>query len=184
MEVLGKTMDDAAGEAFDKSAKILGLSYPGGPLIDKFSKGGNPNAFQFGIGKVLGLAFSFSGFKTSVLYLVRDKMEEEATFIQNNMSDICASIQFTIVNYLLSKLKKAAKHTGIKHIALAGGVSANSELRDKFERLAVEEKWKSYIPAFEYCTDNAAMIACAGYYKMLRGEISPMNVLSFASIKV
>lgn len=183
MQILGKTIDDAAGEAFDKAAKILGLPYPGGPLIDKYATTGNPLAYKFSSGNVPNLDFSFSGFKTAVLYFVRDKMAKDATFIDTNMSDICASIQHTIVTYLLSKLKTAALQTNIKHIAIAGGVAANSGLRNNLKSLAAKQNWSTYIPAFEYCTDNAGMIAMAGYYKFLAGDTVGIDVASFASLK-
>jgi len=183
MEILGRTKDDAAGEAFDKAAKILGLPYPGGPLIDKYAEGGNPVAYTFGIGQMPNLDFSFSGFKTSVLYFIRDNLEKDATFIDKNLSDICASIQHTIVTYLLSKLKKSAIQTGIKHIALAGGVANNSGLRKDLYTLCQAQKWQAYIPAFEYCTDNAAMIAMAGYYKYKAGETASIDVVSYPSLK-
>ena len=183
MVILGKTIDDAAGEAFDKSAKILGLPYPGGPFIDKYAAEGNPKAFSFSSGKVPDLDFSFSGFKTSVLYLIRDKIMEDATFIEKNLSDICASVQYTIVNYLLSKLKKASNQTGIKNIAISGGVAANSGLRKNLQKMAKEQNWQIYIPAFEYCTDNAAMIAMAGYYKFLVNDTVGLDVSTYASVK-
>ena len=178
MEILGKTIDDAAGEAFDKAAKILGLPYPGGPLIDKYAVTGNPLA-----GKVPDFNFSFSGFKTAVLYFIRDKMAEDATFIDTNLSDICASIQHTIVTYLLSKLKTAALQTNIKHIAIAGGVAANSGLRNNLKSMADKYNWTTYIPKFEYCTDNAGMIAMAGYHKFLVGDTAEINITAFASLK-
>ena len=183
MEILGKTIDDAAGEAFDKAAKILGLPYPGGPLIDKYATKGNPLAYKFPPGKVPELDFSFSGFKTSVLYFIRDKMAEDATFIEKNLSDICASVQHTIVTYLLSKLKKAAMQTGIKNIAISGGVAANSGLRKNLEIMAEMENWQTFIPAFEYCTDNAAMIAIAGYYKFMADDTVGFDISPYASIK-
>lgn len=183
METIGKTIDDAAGEAFDKAAKILGLPYPGGPLIDKHAISGNPLAFKFSSGQVPHLDFSFSGFKTSVLYFVRDKMMEDATFIEKNLSDICASVQHTIVTYLLSKLKNAASQTNIKHIAIAGGVAANSGLRNQLQLMADKQNWTTYIPAFEYCTDNAGMIAIAGYHKFLANDFAEIDNITFASIK-
>ena len=183
MEILGKTIDDAAGEAFDKAAKILGLPYPGGPLIDKYATKGNPLAYKFPPGKIPELDFSFSGFKTSVLYFIRDKMAEDATFIEKNLSDICASVQHTIVTYLLSKLKKAAMQTGIKNIAISGGVAANSGLRKNLEIMAEMENWQTFIPAFEYCTDNAAMIAIAGYYKFMADDTVGFDISPYASIK-
>ena len=189
MKVLGETIDDAAGEAFDKSAKLLGLPYPGGPLIDKYAQEGDPDKFRFPEPQVPGLDFSFSGLKTSVLYFLQNagkshvyKKEFAATenekqeFIKNNLADICASIQSRIVSILLNKLKKAALQTGINDICIAGGVSANSGLRKAFEELGKKEKWNTYIPAFEYCTDNAAMIAIAGHYKFLAGEFADLSV--------
>ena len=183
MEILGKTMDDAAGEAFDKAAKILGLPYPGGPLIDKYAEGGNPLAYPFSSGKVPNLDFSFSGFKTAVLYFIRDKVAGDATFIDKNLSDICASIQHTIVTYLLSKLKTAALQTDIKHIAIAGGVAANSGLRHHLKVMAEKENWVTYIPAFEYCTDNAGMIAIAGYHKFMARNFVDLDAGTYASMK-
>jgi len=163
MTVIGKTIDDAAGEAFDKSAKMLGLPYPGGPLIDKFAKEGNPLKFTFSKPRIEGLDFSFSGLKTSILYTIRDQVKLNPNFIEENKFDLCASIQSTIIQILISKIEKAVKETGINHVAIAGGVSANSGLR-----LALENKknegWFTYIPKFEYCTDNAAMIAVAGKF--------------------
>ena len=181
MEILGRTLDDAAGEAFDKVAKILGLPYPGGPLIDKYAKGGNPLCYSFSTGKVPNLDFSFSGFKTAVLYFIRDALKKDATFIENNLSNICASVQHTIVSYLLSKLKQAALQANIKHIAIAGGVSANSVLRTQLSTMAISELWTTYIPKLEYCTDNAAMIAIAGYYKYLEKNTVDLSVGTFAS---
>eukprot|EP01090_Pellita_catalonica_P016661 TRINITY_DN482_c0_g1_i1.p1 TRINITY_DN482_c0_g1~~TRINITY_DN482_c0_g1_i1.p1 ORF type:complete len:245 (-),score=36.54 TRINITY_DN482_c0_g1_i1:24-758(-) len=162
MEILGETIDDAVGEAFDKSAKILGLPYPGGPLIDKYAQLGNPKAFKFTKPKVGDLEFSFSGLKTGILYFIQKNVKENPNFIKENLNDICASIQYTIIEILMDKLKNTIKQTGIKHIAIAGGVSANSEIR---KRLILAEKhwgWTTYIPKFEYTTDNAAMIAIAG----------------------
>lgn len=182
LEVLGQTLDDAAGEAFDKVAKILGLPYPGGPLIDRYALSGNPKAFPFNIGKVPGLDFSFSGFKTSVLYFVRDEVQKNATFVDSNLSDLCASAQYTIVHYLMEKLKKAMELTGINHIAIAGGVAANSLLRSELTKLADRFNGKAVIPPFEYCTDNAAMIASAGYYKFTDNRFAELNTLTFAGI--
>jgi len=189
MKVLGETIDDAAGEAFDKSAKLLGLPYPGGPLIDKYAQQGNPDRFHFPEPQIPGLDFSFSGLKTSILYFLRNagksnlyKEEFMATeddrkeFIQNNLPDICASIQQRIVTILLNKLKKASVETGISDICLAGGVSANSGLRKAFEEIGKKYKWKTFIPAFEYCTDNAAMIAITGYYKYMEKDFSDLSV--------
>ena len=165
MQIIGSTLDDAAGEAFDKSAKILGLPYPGGPFIDKHAKKGNIHAFTFGKPKIKKLDFRFSGLKTSILYKIQDGVKENSDFIKENLEDLCASIQYAIVSILLNKLQKAIKQTGIKQIAIAGGVSANSYLRDQLENLAKKEKFDFFIPKFEYCTDNAAMVAIAGYFK-------------------
>jgi N6-L-threonylcarbamoyladenine synthase len=184
MEVIGETIDDAVGEAFDKSAKLLGLPYPGGPLIDKKAKAGNPNAFKFSKPKVKDLDFSFSGLKTGILYFIQKKVKENPHFIEENIDDVCASIQRTIVEILFDKLKKAALQTGIKHIAIAGGVSANSEIRETLK--AQEEKlgWKTYIPKFEYTTDNAAMIAIVGHHKYLQKDFSEASVKATARLKV
>ena len=165
MEILGQTLDDAVGEAFDKSAKILGLPYPGGPLIDKYAKEGNPEAFPFPKPKVDGLNFSFSGLKTSILYFIQRETAKNPNFIDENLNDICASIQKTIVGILMDKLKKAVKQTGIKQIAIGGGVSANSEIRSALKAGEAKWGWKTYIPKFEYCTDNAAMIGIVGHLK-------------------
>ncbi|CAM1348656.1 tRNA (adenosine(37)-N6)-threonylcarbamoyltransferase complex transferase subunit TsaD [Tenacibaculum ascidiaceicola] len=184
MEVLGETIDDAVGEAFDKSAKILGLPYPGGPLIDKYAQLGNPKAFKFTKPKVGDLEFSFSGLKTGILYFVQKNVKENPNFIKENLNDICASIQYTIIEILMDKLKNTVKQTGIKHIAIAGGVSANSEIR---KRLTLAEKhwgWITYIPKFEYTTDNAAMIAIAGYLKYLNNDYSDISVTAKARLKV
>lgn len=175
MEVVGETIDDAAGEAFDKSAKLLGLPYPGGPLIDKYAKQGNPNRFVFAEPQVGELEFSFSGFKTSVLYFLQKEVKKDPDFVQNNLPDLCASIQKAIIDILLKKLEKAAHKYGVKEIALAGGVSANSELRERFNALAVKNNWVAHIPKFEYCTDNAAMIAMAAHYKYLSGDFSTQD---------
>ncbi len=172
MEVIGETLDDAAGEAFDKSAKLLGLPYPGGPLIDKYSKQGDATKFLFPEPQIKDFDFSFSGVKTSILYFLQRETKKNPDFIQENLYDLCASIQKTIVDILLKKLEKAAKKLNIKEIALAGGVSANSELRTRFEELGKKNSWATYIPAFEYCTDNAAMIAIAAHYKFLNNEFS------------
>ncbi|TKC07917.1 tRNA (adenosine(37)-N6)-threonylcarbamoyltransferase complex transferase subunit TsaD [Pedobacter polaris] len=184
MEIVGETLDDAAGEAFDKTAKILNLPYPGGPLIDKYAKDGNPLAFKFPEPQIQGLNYSFSGFKTAILYFIRDRQKENPQFIEQNLADICASVQYSIVNILLNKLKKAAKQYDIKEIAIAGGVSANSGLRNALTEMKESLGWNVYIPAFQYCTDNAGMIAIAGYQKFLVGEfvgqdISPMARMNF-----
>lgn len=164
MEVLGQTIDDAAGEAFDKTAKLLGFSYPGGPLIDQYAKSGDSTKFEFSKPQISGYNFSFSGLKTSVLYFLQKETAKNPTFIAENLADLCASIQATIVTILLNKLKKAAKETGINEIAIAGGVSANSGLREKLIDVGNALGWNVYIPKFEYCTDNAAMIAIAGKF--------------------
>jgi N6-L-threonylcarbamoyladenine synthase len=184
MEVIGETLDDAVGEAFDKSAKILGLPYPGGPLIDKYAKLGNHKAFKFTKPKVDDLNFSFSGLKTGILYFIQKKVKENPNFIEENLNDICASIQHTIVEILFDKLKKAVKITGIKHVAIAGGVSANSEIRKVLK--ATEEKygWSTYIPKFEYTTDNAGMIAITGYLKYLEGDFLEESTSATARLKV
>lgn len=184
MEVIGQTLDDAVGEAFDKSAKILGLPYPGGPLIDKAAQRGNPEAFPFPKPKVEGINFSFSGLKTSILYFVQKKIKEDPQFIQENLDDICASIQHTIIGILMAKLKKAVKITGISSIAIAGGVSANSGIRNSLKEAEKKYKWKTFVPKFEYTTDNAAMIAIAGYYKLLDKDFADMSVTATARIKM
>lgn len=183
MEVIGETTDDAVGEAFDKSAKILGLPYPGGPLIDKYAKEGNPKAFPFPNPKVSGLNFSFSGFKTSVLYFVQKQTKENPDFIAENLKDICASIQFSIVRILMDKLKKAVKQTGINQIAIAGGVSANSGIRNALMDAEKRYGWNCFIPKFEYTTDNAAMIAIAGHYKYLEKDFSDYSITAQARYK-
>lgn len=182
MELLGQTQDDAAGEAFDKAAKILGLPYPGGPLIDKYAKEGNPLRFKFPEGKVGALDFSFSGFKTSVLYFVRDNVAANPNFIDENLADICASIQYAIVSVLIKKLSLAASQTGIKEIAIAGGVSANSGLRTALEKAGKQNGWNTYIPKFEYCTDNAAMIAMAGHFKFLEKQFVGQDTVPFTRL--
>jgi N6-L-threonylcarbamoyladenine synthase len=180
MKVIGQTLDDAAGEAFDKSAKILGLPYPGGPLIDKYAKAGDPKKYKFPEPKIDGLNFSFSGLKTAILYFVRDEKLKNENFVEENFADISASIQDRIVSILLNKLKKAANETGIKEICIAGGVSVNSGLRSAFEKLGSEQGWNTYIPAFEYCTDNAAMIAITAYYKYAAGIFEDLSVVPSA----
>ncbi len=180
MEIIGQTIDDAAGEAFDKSAKILGLDYPGGPLIDKFAKEGNPEAFAFAKTNIPGLNFSFSGLKTSFLYFLRDNLKKDEMFIQNNMADLCASMQSAIVNMLMAKLKMASRQTGITEIAIAGGVSANSGLRKAISDMQPTAGWKVHIPEFQFTTDNAAMIAVAGYYKFLDGNFADQSVTPYS----
>jgi N6-L-threonylcarbamoyladenine synthase len=184
MEILGETIDDAVGEAFDKSAKILGLPYPGGPLIDKHAKLGNPKAFPFTKPKVGDLDFSFSGLKTGILYFIQKQQRINSNFIEENLNDICASIQYTIVEILMEKLKNAVKHTNIKHIAIAGGVSANSEIRARLKLAEKHFGWTTYIPKFEYTTDNAAMIAITGYLKYLNKEYADVSVTAKARLKV
>jgi len=184
MELLGQTLDDAAGEAFDKTAKILNLPYPGGPLIDKYAKEGNSETFKLPEPQIPGLNFSFSGLKTAILYMVQAQEVANPNFLQENMADVCASVQSRIVSILLNKLKKAAKETGVKDIAIAGGVSANSGLRSSLLAMGEKYQWNVFIPKFEYCTDNAAMIAIAGYYKYLRGEFVGQDVAPLARMHV
>ncbi len=179
-EIIGKTIDDAAGEAFDKAAKILDLPYPGGPLIDKYGKEGNPKKFSFPIAQMPELDYSFSGLKTSFLYFIRDELKKNANFIEENLNDICASIQHAIVEQLMRKLEKACKETGITQISLAGGVSANSYLRMRIEEFAIKNKMYSFIPAFEYCTDNAGMIAMAGDILYQREVFEKLDTAPFA----
>ena len=184
MEILGKTLDDAVGEAYDKSAKILGLSYPGGPLIDKFAKEGNPLAYKFTKPRVGDLDFSFSGLKTAILYFIRDEIKLNPNFIKENLNDICASIQHTIVSILMDKVTNAVKQTEIKHIAIAGGVSANSEIRKRLKESENTKGWITYIPKFEFTTDNAAMIGIVGYYKYLTESFDSNNTKATARLKV
>ena len=183
MEIIGETLDDAAGEAFDKTAKILGLPYPGGPLIDKYAKEGDPKAFYFPEPDIKGLNFSFSGLKTSILYFLQKEMKKDEQFIEKNLKDICASVQYTINNILMKKLKKAAEETGLKDVSIAGGVSANSGLRQALSDAGAELGWNIYIPKFEYCTDNAAMIAMTGYFKYLKGEFAEQDITPLARYK-
>ncbi len=180
MTVIGETMDDAAGEAFDKSAKLLGLPYPGGPLVDKNAKEGNPERFRFPEPQIPGLNFSFSGLKTAILYFLQENRAKQPDFAEANMADICASIQHRIITILMNKLVKASRETGIKEICIAGGVSANSGLRKALETCGVEQGWNVYIPKFEYCTDTAAMIAITAHYKYLAGEFSPLDAVPTA----
>ena len=180
MEVIGQTTDDAAGEALDKTSKILGLPYPGGPLIDKYARLGNPDAYRFPEPQIPGLDFSFSGLKTAILYFIRDNVKLNPNFVQDNMADICASVEKRVVTILLNKLKKAALQNGIKDVALAGGVSANTGLRLGLKQMGEEMGWNIFIPKFEYCTDNAAMIAIAGYYKYLKGEFVGQDIAPLA----
>jgi len=183
MEIIGETTDDAVGEAFDKSAKILGLPYPGGPLVDKYAQLGNPKAFAFTKPKVPGLDFSFSGLKTAILYFIQKKVSENPNFITENLNDICASIQNTIIEILMDKLKLAVKETGINKIAIGGGVSANSGIRNTLAAAENKYGWKTYIPKFEYTTDNAAMIGIVGYQKFLLENFETSDVVSKARIQ-
>ena len=180
MKILGETIDDAAGEAFDKSAKLLGLPYPGGPLIDKYAAGGDPNRFQFPEPQIPGLDFSFSGVKTAILYFLQEETRKDPDFIQKHIPDLCASIQHRIVSILLHKLKKASLETGVKQVCLSGGVSANSGLRKAFLEMGEKMNWQTFIPETQYCTDNAAMIAITGHYKYLAGEFSDLSVSASA----
>ena len=174
--VIGETIDDAAGEAFDKSAKLLGLPYPGGPLIDKYASLGNPLRFSFPEPQISSLDFSFSGLKTAILYFVRNEQSRDGDFIKNNLNDVCASIQHRIVSILLNKLKKAAVQSGIRDVCIAGGVSANSGLRTALTEMGKGQGWRTFIPAFEYCTDNAAMIAITAYFKFLAGKKDELDI--------
>ncbi|HMG90913.1 MAG TPA: tRNA (adenosine(37)-N6)-threonylcarbamoyltransferase complex transferase subunit TsaD [Chryseolinea sp.] len=180
MEVIGQTQDDAVGEAFDKAAKVMGLPYPGGPLIDKYAKDGNADAFRFPETVMPGLDFSFSGIKTAFLYFLRDEKRKNPSFVEDNLNDICASVQQHLVNMLITRLVQASEKTGIKDIAIAGGVSANSGLRKSLKETGNKRAWNVFIPAFEYCTDNAAMIAMAAYYKFIRGEFCGLDVVPLA----
>lgn len=183
MEVIGETQDDAVGEAFDKTAKLLGLPYPGGPLLDRHAKEGNPKAFTFPVTRMPGLNYSFSGIKTAVLYFLRDQLAEHPNFITDNLADLCASIQHTLVEMLLIKLKEAMNQYGLTEVAIAGGVSANSGLRAALSSLAQRKGWTLYVPEFEYCTDNAAMIAMAAHFKYLRGEFVGYDIVPLAKMK-
>ena len=183
MEVIGETIDDAAGEAFDKTGKLLGLDYPAGPIIDRLAKQGK-HVFQFPEPKIKDLDFSFSGLKTSILYFLKKEIKQNPNFIEENLNDICASVQTTIITFLMNKLQKAAEQTGIKEIAIAGGVSANSELRSTLSAIGQQNGWNTYIPSFEFCTDNAAMIAVTGYYKYLKGEFVGQDVTPTARYKM
>lgn len=180
LEIVGETLDDAAGEAFDKTAKILGLPYPGGPLIDKYAQQGNAHTFSFPEPQIEGLNFSFSGLKTAVLYFIQKKTAADPQFVVQNLADICASVQNRIVTIVLNKLKKASLQTGIKNVCIAGGVSANSSLRYHLTQTGQELGWRTFMPAFSYCTDNAAMIAIAGYYKYLEQDFCDLSVVPAA----
>ena len=184
MEIIGETTDDAVGEAFDKSAKILGLPYPGGPLVDKHAQLGNPKAFSFTKPKVPGLDFSFSGLKTQILYFIQKKVKENPKFIEENLNDICASIQHIIIEIIMEKLKMAVAQTAIKQIAIGGGVSANSGIRKTIKEAESKYGWKTYIPKFEYTTDNAAMIGIVGYYKYINKQFEELNVVSKPRIEI
>ena len=184
MEVIGQTQDDAVGEAFDKAAKIMELPYPGGPLIDHYAKSGNPHRFSFPDSVMPGFDFSFSGIKTAFLYFLRAETKNDPDFIQKNLHDICASLQNHLVQMLMSRLERASKETGIREIAIAGGVSANSGLRQRMVSTGKQLGWNVYIPAFEYCTDNAAMIAMAAHFKYLKNEFCALDVLPLARMPV
>ena len=179
MEIIGQSIDDAAGEAFDKAAKIMGLGYPGGPIVDKTAREGDPLRFSFTKPRIPGLDFSFSGLKTALMYFLKDGIKENPNFIEDNKEDICASYQHRIVTYLLDRMETAAKQEGVKHLAIAGGVSANSYLRRKFEDMCSENGWVPHIPAFQYCTDNAGMIAIAGYHRYLQRKFSDQAAVPF-----
>lgn len=180
MEVIGQTIDDAAGEAFDKCAKVMGLPYPGGPHVDRLAKEGDPLRFEFARPRIAGLNYSFSGLKTNFLYFLRDKLKENENFVEENLADLCASLQHTIIEILLGKLKRAAKETGINEVTVAGGVSANSGLRNALKQNAEKHRWNLIIPKFEYTMDNAAMIAITGYYKYLKKEFASQDAVPFA----
>jgi len=184
MEVIGETIDDAVGEAYDKSGKILGLGYPAGPEIDKLAQNGNPKAFKFTKPKVDGLNFSFSGLKTGILYFVQRETKNNPYFIKENLANICASIQYTIIGILMDKLKLAVKQTGVNHIAIGGGVSANSGIRKALKDAEQKFGWATYIPKFEYTTDNAAMIAIVGYLKYLQNDFSEFDIMASARLKI
>ncbi|HET7361439.1 MAG TPA: tRNA (adenosine(37)-N6)-threonylcarbamoyltransferase complex transferase subunit TsaD [Salinimicrobium sp.] len=184
MQIIGQTLDDAVGEAFDKSAKIMGLPYPGGPLIDEAAQKGNPKAFFFPKPKVEGLDFSFSGLKTSILYFIQKEVKKNPHFVKENLNDICASIQYTIIGILMDKLKKAAAQTGIEQIAIGGGVSANSGIRNALTEAEEKYGWKTFVPKFEYTTDNAAMIAIVGYYKFMKKDFADFSVTARARFKM
>ena len=183
MEIIGATIDDAAGETFDKAAKIMGLPYPGGPEIDRLANEGTPGAFNFPKPRISDLNYSFSGLKTSISYFLRDKLKEDDYFIENNKADLSAAIQSTIIEILMDKLKKAAIQTGINQIAIAGGVSANSGLREAIVKAGIENGWKTFIPPFKFTTDNAAMIAIAGYFKYLNNDFASQNLTPYARSK-
>ncbi len=176
MEILGQTIDDAAGEAIDKAAKIMDLGYPGGPIIDRLAKEGNADAFHFATPQIAGYDYSFSGIKTSFLYFLRDRLKEDPDFIEKHKADLCASIQKTIVDFLLKKVEKAALKYNVRQVAIAGGVSANSRLRSELQRICDKHHWQAFIPPFKFCTDNAAMVGIAGYFKYLKGEFADISL--------
>jgi len=182
MEVIGQTIDDAAGEAFDKCAKVMGLGYPGGPIVNRLANEGNPKTFAFSKPSIPDYNYSFSGLKTSFLYTLRDKLQEDPNFIENNKADLCASLQATVVDILMNKLRKASKDLNIKEIAVAGGVSANTGLRDSFHEHAKKYGWKIHIPKFAYTTDNAAMVAITGHYKYLDKDFCSMDATPFSRV--
>lgn len=184
MEVLGQTIDDAAGEAIDKCSKVMGLGYPGGPIIDKLARQGNPDAFRFSKPHIPGLDYSFSGLKTSFLYFLRDRLKEDPQFIEHHKADLAASLERTIVDILMKKLTMAVKQTGIKHVAVAGGVSANTRLRNAFHEKAEKSGWHIYIPKFSYTTDNAAMIAITGYYKFMDHDFCPIDKPAYSRVTI
>ena len=184
MEIIGKTIDDAAGEAFDKCAKVMGLGYPGGPVVDNLARAGNPDRFTFAKPNIAGYDYSFSGLKTSFLYFLRDKLKNDPAFIEKNLNDLCASLQKTIVDILMSKFVKAANDLNITEVAIAGGVSANSGLRKALTEYGRKQGWKTYIPPLAYALDNAAMVAIAGYYKFLAGEFCGKDAVPFARVEI
>lgn len=184
MEIIGQTIDDAAGEAFDKCAKVMGLGYPGGPIVDRLAKMGNPLKFSFSKPRLDGYDYSFSGLKTSFLYFLRDELKNDSDFIENNKNDLCASLQKTIIDILMDKLYKASEDLGVKEVAVAGGVSANSALRSAFEDYSQKYNWKIHIPKFAYTTDNAAMVAISGYYKYLDKEFATPDVAPYARVSI
>lgn len=184
MEIIGQTIDDAAGEAFDKCAKVMGLGYPGGPVVDRLAKMGNPDRFNFNKPRINGYDYSFSGLKTSFLYFLRDELKNDSDFIENNKNDLCASLQKTIIEVLMDKLYKASEDLKIKEVAVAGGVSANSALRSAFEEYSQKYGWKIHIPKFAYTTDNAAMVAMSGYFKYLDKEFATPDIAPFARVSI
>lgn len=184
MEIIGQTIDDAAGEAFDKCAKVMGLGYPGGPVVDRLAKTGDPNKFTFNKPRIDGYDYSFSGLKTSFLYFLRDQLKMDSNFIEDNKNDLCASLQKTIIEILMDKLHKASVDLDIKEVAVAGGVSANSELRNAFEEYRDAYEWKIHIPKFAYTTDNAAMVAISGYYKYLDKDFTEHDVAPYARVSI